>query len=143
MQADELQPIIGTYRYRSDCVRYGTKVDYAIRGFRVFEDEKNNYISGERYLNYCCLRFIYGHTKSSFVQVLYYLYLLVRHHFNKEFIQANNKTGFQNFKEYNDRKSELIKGTSYEKMANVLVLQTLPLHGAGDGVIERIRGFFE
>lgn len=23
------------------------------------------------------------------------------------------------------------------------VLQTLPLHGAGDGVIERIRGFFE
>lgn len=117
LQEDELQPKIETYRFRSGCERYGTKVDYAISGFQVFEDEKNNYISGERYLNYRCLQYIYGHPKNSFVQVLYYLYLLIRHHFNKEFIQANNKTGFQNFKEYNDRKSELIKGTSYEKMA--------------------------
>lgn len=117
LQEDELQPTLETYRYRSGCVRFGTKVDYAIRGFQVFEDEKNNYISGERYLNYCCLRYIFCHPKSSFVQVVYYLYLLIRHHFNKEFIQANNKTGFQNFKEYNERKSELIKGTSYERMA--------------------------
>lgn len=123
LQADELQPAIEAYRYRSDCIRFGTKVDYAIRGFRVFEDEKNNYISGERYLNYCCLRYIFGHPKSSLVQVLFYFYLLVRHHFNKEFIQANNKTGFQNFKEYNDRKSELIKGTSYEKMALNIAIQ--------------------
>lgn len=117
LQEDELQPIIEACRYRSNCKRFGTKVDYAIREFRVFEDEKNNYISGERYFNYRCLRFIFGHPKSSFVQVLYYLYLLIRHHFNKEFIQANNKTGFQNFKEYNDRKSELIRGTDYERMA--------------------------
>lgn len=117
LQEDELQPKIETYLYRSSCVRFGTKVDYAIKRFQVFEDEKNNYITGERYLNYRCLHYIYGHPKNSFVQVLYYLYLLIRHHFNKEFIQANNKTGFQNFKEYNDRKSELIKGTSYERMA--------------------------
>lgn len=123
LQEDELQPKIETYRYRSSCVRFGTKVDYAIRGFRVFEDEKNNYVSGERYLNYCCLRYIFGRPNSSFVQVLYYLYLLIRHHFNKEFIQANNKTGFQNFKEYNDRKSELIKGTSYERMAVNIAIQ--------------------
>lgn len=123
LQADELQPAIEAYRYRSDCVRFGTKVDYAIRGFRVFEDEKNNYISGERYLNYCCLRYIFGHPQNSLIQVLYYLYLLIRHHFNKEFIQSNNKTGFQNFKEYNDRKSGLIRGTSYEMMALNIAIQ--------------------
>ena len=122
-QEDELQPTIETYRYRSDCVRFGTKVDYAIRGFHVFEDEKNNYISGERYLNYCCLRYIFGYPKDTFAQVLYYLYLLIRHHFNKEFVQANNKTGFQNFKEYNDRKSELVRGTDYDRMAVNIAIQ--------------------
>lgn len=123
LQEDELQPKIETYRYRSGCIRFGTKVDYAIRGFQVFEDEKNNYVSGERYFNYCCLRYVFGHPKNSFVQVLYYLYLLIRHHFNKEFIQANNKTGFQNFKEYNDRKSELIDGTAYDDMAKNIAIQ--------------------
>ena len=152
LQEEELQPKIETYLYRSGCVRFGTKVDYAIRGFQVFEDEKNNYISGERYLNYRCLQYIFGHPKNSFVQVLYYLYLLVRHHFNKEFIQANNKTGFQNFKEYNDRKSELIMGTSYERMAvNIAIegnikenyLEQLEVRVKPEEKAEKLRGIID
>lgn len=123
LQEDTIQPTIEVYRHRSDCVRFDIKVDYAIKGFRVFEDEKNNYVSGERHLNYCCLQYIIDHPEDSFIQVLYYLYLLIRHHFNKEFVQANNKTGFQNFKEYNDRKSELIDGTPYDDMAKNIAIQ--------------------
>lgn len=124
LQADELQPAIEMYRYQSHCIQFGIKVDYAIHEFTTFPDEKNNYITGERYFNYRCLRYIYGNLKEdSFTQVLYYLYLLIRHRFNKEFIQSNNKTGFQNFKEYNDRKSKLIKGTPYDDMAINIAVQ--------------------
>lgn len=139
LQEDELQPKIETYRYRSDCVRFGAKVDYAIRNIRVFEEGKNSYLSGERYLNYCCLRYILGNPDETFIQLLYYLYLLIRHHFNKEFIQANNKTGFQNFKEYNDRKSELVRDTDYDRMAVNIAIQGNILENYLDQLEVRIK----
>lgn len=123
LQDDSVCQMIETYLYESGFTAFGSAVDYAIIGFRVYGDECNSYISGERHLNYCVLRHIFSHPKDSDTQVLYYLYLLIKNHFDRYFIQSNNKTGFQNFREYNDRKSNLILGTKYHDMATNMALQ--------------------
>lgn len=120
---DEMTSTIDALLYDSEFSAFSVKVDYAIKGIPMLADEKNCYIAGERYFNYCCLKHIFTHPKDEYFRVLYYLYLLVKHHFNLYFVQSNNKTGFQNFKDYNDRKNELIRGTKYEDMATNMAIQ--------------------
>lgn len=121
---DELASTIDALLYDSDFSAFGVKVDYAIKGFNISVDEKNCFLSGERHLNYCCLKHIYTYPKKDdYFRVMYYLYLLVKHHFNLYFVQSNDKTGFQNFKDYNDRKRELIRGTKYADMATNIALE--------------------
>lgn len=124
LQEDDMASTIDTFLFNSDYSVFGAKVDYAIKGIHVSADEGNSYIAGERYFNYCCLKHIYTYpTKDDYIRVLYYLYLLVKHHFNLYFVQSNNKTGFQNFKDYNDRKGMLISGTKYKDMAINMAIQ--------------------
>lgn len=124
LHEDEMISTIDALLYDSDFSAFGTKVDYAIRGIPVSSDDKNSYIAGERCFNYRCLKHIYTYpTRDDYFRVLYYLYLLVKHHFNLYFVQSNNKTGFQNFRDYNDRKGELVRGTKYNDMATNLALQ--------------------
>lgn len=124
LQEDDITSTIDALLYDSDFSVFGTKVDYAIKGIRVLPDEKNSYIAGERYFNYCCLKHIYTHPENDdYSRMLYYIYLLIKHHFNLYFVQSNNKTGFQNFRDYNDRKDKLIWGTKYYDMATNLALQ--------------------
>lgn len=124
LQENEMTSTIETLLYDSDFSAFGIKVDYAIKGIHVSSDDKNSYIAGERYFNYCCLRHIYSSPeKDDYARVLYFLYLLIKHHFNLYFVQSNNKTGFQNFKDYSDRKGELIRGTKYRDMATNIALQ--------------------
>lgn len=121
---DYMTSTIDALLFESDYSAFGVKVDYAIKGIHVLSDEKNSYIAGERYFNYCCLRHIYTHPESdNYPRVLYYIYLLIKHHFNLYFVQSNNKTGFQNFRDYNDRKGELIRGTKYRDMATNIAIQ--------------------
>lgn len=124
LQEDEMTSTIDAFLYDSDFSVFSTKVDYAIKGIQVLSDEKNSYIAGERYFNYCCLKHIYTHPENDdYSRMLYYIYLLIKHHFNLYFVQSNNKTGFQNFRDYNDRKDKLIGGTKYYDMATNLALQ--------------------
>lgn len=123
LQEDYMTSTIETYLYDSDFSAFGVKVDYAIKGICVSADDKNSYIAGERHFNYCCLRHVFTHPKDAYFRVLYYLYLLVKHHFNRYFVQSNDKTGFQNFRDYNDRKDNLIWGTKYKDMAVNMALQ--------------------
>ena len=118
-----MKSAIEAYSYDSDLTAYDVKVDYAIRDIRVSTDECNSYIVGERNLYYCCFHHIFSQPKDDCFRVLYYLYLLVKHKFNRYFVQTNNKTGFTNFKEYTDRKSEFIKNTPYNKMATNMAIQ--------------------
>lgn len=124
LQEDYMTSTIEALLYNSDFSAFGIKVDYAIKNIQVLADEKNSYIAGERHFNYCCLKHIYANpTKDDYFRVLYYIYLLVKHHFNLYFVQSNNKTGFQNFKDYNDRKGELIRDTKYKDMALNIAIQ--------------------
>lgn len=117
LSSQEVKELIDVYRYESDYTAFGTKVDYAIRNFKVDSMECNPYIAGERHLTYVCLRRIFEKDDDMGVEALFYYYLLIKNHFSHVFIQSNNKTGFQNFKEYNDRKSSFIIHTPYDNMA--------------------------
>lgn len=124
LQEDYMASTIETLLYDSDFSAFGVKVDYAIKNIHVLADEKNSYIAGERHFNYCCLKHVYTYPeKDDYSRVLYYLYLLIKHHFNRYFVQSNNKTGFQNFRDYSDRKGELIRGTRYRDMATNIAIQ--------------------
>ena len=109
IQENEMISTIEALLYDSDFSAFGIKVDYAIKGVHVSSEDKNSYIAGERYFNYCCLRHIYMYPeKDDYARVLYFIYLLVKHHFNLYFVQSNNKTGFQNFRDYSDRKGNIM-----------------------------------
>lgn len=122
--SDEIENRIAAYRFSSPFSAFDTKVDYAINAaMRVNQDECNSYIAGERQFNYCCLKHIFTNHQDSSVRSLYYLYLLVKHRFNGFFIQSNNKTGFQNFFDYNDRKGSLVRNTEYKEMADNMAIE--------------------
>ena len=83
-------------------------LDYAI----VPEIAKNNgganrLLAGERYFLYLCFCRCYDGTFSQEMMDLFYLYLLIKIKFRAELVQCNNRPGFRNFSDYQDRKSVL------------------------------------
>lgn len=126
--ASQLEENICLCRFLNSFKAYGTVVDYAIDDTNIFFDKNNSYLSGERRLYYNCLTHIYQYSntnrlRSDEVQVLFYLYLLIKRRFASIFIQSNEKTGFQNFKEYQDRKAIFIDDTPYMAMAANMAIQ--------------------
>ena len=113
MPSSELRSKIDMYRYQTNYSAFDTKVDYAIHGFNIINDKGNTYIAGERYLTYSTLYYIFTNPYDANVQLLYYIYILIKNRFGLVFIQSNNKTGFQNFREYSKRKSYFIRDTPY------------------------------
>ena len=118
---ESMESDIDVRRFQSPFLVFETKVDYAITS-TLDTDVNNSYLVGERKLMYHALRYIYQ-SQDSYVTVLFYLYLLIRRRFDEMFIQQNNKTGFQNFKEYSDRKNVFISSTCYYYMAQNMAIQ--------------------
>lgn len=127
LDATEQEEDISFFRMHNAYKKYDTVVDYAIDDTNVFPDKNNGFLTGERRLYYKCLTHIYQYNnhryRSDEVQILFYLYLLIKHRFGSIFIQSNEKTGFQNFKEYQDRKGIIIGDTPYESMAAKMAIQ--------------------
>ncbi|MCX6307197.1 MAG: hypothetical protein NT040_19705 [Bacteroidetes bacterium] len=99
-------------------------VDYAITDYIKRDDLNYIEISGERHFVYCCLRQIFRYdTKSFDIQVLFYIYLLIKNHFSGLFIQKNNKYGFNNFHRHEHSKMDIIRGTIYQKIAVRMALK--------------------
>jgi adenosine deaminase len=67
--------------------------------------------------------FEYEKNESIELQLLFYLYLLIKNKFAGIFIQRNHKYGFDNFSKYQDTKHEIIKGTLYEKLATKMAVK--------------------
>jgi adenosine deaminase len=127
LEAMQMGEEISFLRLQNDYKAFGTVADYAIEDTTVFPDKNNSFLVGERRLYYNCLSHIYQYNnpryRSEDVQILFYLYLLIKHRFGSIFIQSNEKTGFQNFKEYQDRKGVIIGDTPYESMAAKMAIQ--------------------
>lgn len=86
-------------------------IDYALGKDQMeAQSHHNRLLSGERsWMYHCFLAIFSGEWKANEANA-FYLYLLIKSNIRSEFIQANQKIGFKNFKDYQDRKSML-----YEK----------------------------
>ncbi len=117
--SDEMLGKINPHKYLSAYrTGKGEVVDYAIIDFGRKADSIYIEIAGERHLYYSCLKRIFRYDNKSFdIQVLFYLYLLIKAEFNGLFIQRNDKYGFDNFQRYQSQKSSIIKGTLYDTIA--------------------------
>ncbi|WP_053405208.1 hypothetical protein [Persicobacter sp. CCB-QB2] len=106
------------FRYAGSKLSYPCP-DYALR--QKPEDclmPQNFILTGERAFLYQIFKVIFehdiGHPVWQYLD-LFYLYLLIKIEFRQEFIQVNEKIGFQNFADYQDRKGCFLpKGSTYE-----------------------------
>lgn len=86
-------------------------LDYANCG-RFYKADPNAHgrlPAGERSFLYQCFRKIFRREFTCREASLFYLYLLIKHHFRGEIIQINDRCGFQNFADYQDRKNILFE----------------------------------
>ena len=91
------------------------KLDYALEESILQAGPNAAYrcLAGERSLLYHCFRaFLEGNLDLEGQQILY-LYIVLKLLFRSEMIQVNQQIGFQNFKDYQDRKSSLILRDAY------------------------------
>ncbi len=97
--------------------QFDEKVDYAIN-FPVNYSKSSSALTGERRIYYSA--YLYLLEKGEFyqqVQQYFYLYILIINIFSNEFIQKNERYGFQNFQDYQERKTAFIPaGSVYDKL---------------------------
>lgn len=90
------------------CNKPECKLDYALFGLSHLNDTSSQILAGERRLIYECFLRIF---KDQFFDEeirLFYLYLLIKTDFRKELNQINDRIGFRNFSEYEERKEIFI-----------------------------------
>ena len=83
------------------------KIDYAVKG--LISDSNFDFISGERYILYNCMKkIILKEDNFQLLSVYFFLYLMMKHRFYREMVQCNKRIGFHNFNDYQDRKNLFI-----------------------------------
>lgn len=119
---DSLQKKIEIARYDFGLRYDGFVMDYAIPQKALSQElvsDSNAAASifvGERQLLYKSFQKVYSEPKDSeYFANLLYEYILIKARFREEMIQINQHIGFDNFKQYQDRKDVFLKGTNYYK----------------------------
>ncbi len=120
--AGEIQSEINVLKYI-----YGSKVkykngsiavDYAITSQVNIEDGITKLFAGERAFLYKCFSNIYTGNKVFMEEAdLFYAYLIIKNKMRAELIQQNNRVGFANFADYQDRKTIYLKNNTILKDA--------------------------
>jgi len=79
-----------------------------------YENKASEYLVGERWLTYHCFRKLNKSREenSDYIEYskLFQAYIIIKNKFRSEILQSNNKVGFHNFSEYQDRKEAFIEG---------------------------------
>lgn len=88
-----------------------TCLDYANCGqfYQIDENDHNRLLAGERCFLYQCFRRQFRREALGIESNLLYLYLLIKSNFRGELVQINDRYGFQNFADYQDRKNQLFE----------------------------------
>lgn len=85
-------------------------LDYALKAGIYHTNDNGNYIlSGERRLLYECIYQMILGNMNKHQSCFLYLYILIKIRFRDEIIQVNDRTGFENFSEYEQRKETFIE----------------------------------
>lgn len=84
-------------------------LDYVISEacYKVNTEGYHRLLTGERNFLYQCFIKIYSGQFTSFEECLFHVYLLIKSNFRSEMIQNNDKVGFSNFAEYQNRKYQV------------------------------------
>ena len=77
--------------------------------YQIDPTHYNRLPAGERSFLYHCFARCFSKEFTPFEASLFYLYLLIKSNFTGELIQNNNRVGFRNFADYQDRKSQLFE----------------------------------
>lgn len=111
--------------------QYGKKIDngcqtldYALH-YRLYKENfnENRALVGERYFLYECFRRVYLDSFNFEEQQMLYVYLVIKASFRGEMIQSNDRVGFNNFCQYQDRKDIIFENDRiYEKEADILAV---------------------
>lgn len=100
---------------------YGAKIDdyvldYAFEKKLIYDNNNEcRLLAGERSLLYNCYKFVLSNKFSDEQKNIFYAYLSIRTDFRGEIIQINNKVGFENFSNYQNRKEYFIEGNNAYK----------------------------
>ena len=95
---------------------YGAEIDGTVLDYALEKDmmQYNNHVcrllAGERRFLYECYYRVLSGTFSEEQKNIFYAYLLIRTDFRGEIIQNNDRNGFANFSDYQDRKEYFIEG---------------------------------
>lgn len=102
--------------------------DYAIpKNLVSVNYNGNTLLYGERYFLYAVFKEIFGQNRKGLSQYreLFYAYLTIKERLRQEFVQVNDRIGFQNFQKYQDRKEWFIpRGSIYEKALYYMAVNT-------------------
>lgn len=101
------------FGYKFECGTYGQKItaDYCIpRNLSSINKNSNVLLYGERRFMYLMFRKIYERDKKYLPYAdLFYAYLIIKSKFRGELMQINNRVGFKNFGDYQNRKTKFLK----------------------------------
>lgn len=100
------------FGYKFECGTYGLKVaaDYCIpKNLSSVDKNSNVLLYGERRFMYLMFKKIYERDKKYLPYAdLFYAYIVIKSKFRGELMQINNRIGFKNFGDYQDRKTKFL-----------------------------------
>lgn len=103
---EEINSLKYSFAYKTEENNY--ILDYALMSSMDEENfNTNRSLAGERYFLYQCFREIYSNNFHEWESDLFYLYLVIKSQFRGELIQVNDRVGFKNFQNYQDRKADI------------------------------------
>ena len=116
-----------SYRYKKNVTDIGKIIDYAIPSVLTLNESEtirfvNSILHGERLILYKSLRFIYGSNETNckyygLVKFALLAYTMIKSRFRQELLQINERKGFDNFCNYEQRKEIFIKdGSVYSEL---------------------------
>ncbi|MZK50964.1 hypothetical protein [Clostridium beijerinckii] len=114
MNSREIQKEIDAIRFifgtNVEYLNKNIKVDYALTKDINIEDRATRLFIGERSFMYKCFRRICLEDKYFLSKAnLFYAYIIIKNKLRAELIQTNDRVGFCNFSEYQDRKTKYLK----------------------------------
>ena len=122
--------VIEIQKYIASYLNNG-RIDYA--GREPLSESHIDFVSGERYIFYNCLKkIILREEDYQRVGAYFFIYLMMKHRFYREMVQSNKRIGFHNFNEYQDRKGLFIPWEAEKNVAIETiysVLESTKMHG--------------
>lgn len=120
----EVELIREEYGAKTCLKGYPVCLDYAMCSqlYSVDLDSSNRLLAAERAFLYRCFYNVYREEFSYFELTVFYLYLLIKSNFRGELIQINQRNGFYNFLQYQDRKEQFYPFLEYSYEAQRLAV---------------------